>query len=203
MRSAAALALLCSGCALVFTNAPEPGKQCNDSEATPIADGAFAALYGITMAIAIDDASGQGADDELVFAAVVLGGLTALHAYSAVKGFDNIGKCRKYNREVYEQEVATQQRAVARRSTPEAWQLTKQAAIAARGGDCDTAASLGEVVRGLDADFYRTVFIRDAAINRCMAMREIPIEPPSGPVTPEPAPVMPPVTPAPAPAPTP
>src|SRR6185503_9108283 len=111
MKSAAALALLCSGCALVFTNTPQPNRPCNDSEASPIADGAFAALYGITMAIAIDDAAGHSSpDDELIFGAVVLGGLTALHAYSAVKGFDNIGKCRKHNREVYQAELAAQQR---------------------------------------------------------------------------------------------
>jgi len=49
----------------------------------------------------------------------------------------------------------------------EAWALTQEAQTAARAGDCDRVASLSAQVQALDASFYASVFVRDAAISRC------------------------------------
>jgi hypothetical protein len=48
---------------------------------------------------------------------------------------------------------------------------TGSARSAARRGDCRTARMLGEKVRQLDADYYRSVFAVDAEINGCVAGR--------------------------------
>jgi hypothetical protein len=49
-----------------------------------------------------------------------------------------------------------------------AWSVTKQAAEAARAGDCATVADRDREVRELDAEFYEMVFVRDVAIEQCL-----------------------------------
>lgn len=50
----------------------------------------------------------------------------------------------------------------------EAWELTKQAEVAARDSDCSQVEAINPRVRDLDQDFHITVFMRDAAILRCL-----------------------------------
>lgn len=57
----------------------------------------------------------------------------------------------------------------ARRDRARAWELTQQAAAAARAGDCVWPAQIGAEVATLDPEFHATVFARDAAIARCLA----------------------------------
>lgn len=51
---------------------------------------------------------------------------------------------------------------------PEAWALTQEAQSAARAGNCDRVVALSLQVQMLDADFLASVFVRDAAIARCL-----------------------------------
>lgn len=188
MRAALVLLVVLSGCSLAFTNAPkaeEPDKPCNDSEASPIADAAIAIVYGVGLVVAVSQMTEPYPDSEAQGLAIGSGLGAAIFGASAIYGFTNIGKCRRHNKELYEDSLRSQQGAEPPASRRDAWQLTKQAAAAARGGDCETTAALEQVVRGLDAEFHRTVFMRDAAIIQCTASREIPIEPPSAtPATP-------------------
>jgi hypothetical protein len=51
----------------------------------------------------------------------------------------------------------------------EAWELTKLAAAAARSGNCDLVLVNDKIVRDIDAEFHEVVFMRDVAIQRCLA----------------------------------
>jgi len=52
-----------------------------------------------------------------------------------------------------------------------AWELTKQAAFAARERDCTQVQAIDPRVRDLDLDFHAVVFMRDVAIQRCLRQR--------------------------------
>lgn len=50
----------------------------------------------------------------------------------------------------------------------EAWSMTKRAQEAARKGDCDRVKKIEPTVKDRDPSFHDTVFMRDAAIQRCL-----------------------------------
>jgi hypothetical protein len=52
-----------------------------------------------------------------------------------------------------------------------AWQLTKASAAAARTGDCHVAIDFDDEIDALDPEFHDVVFLRDAAIARCLGAR--------------------------------
>jgi hypothetical protein len=54
------------------------------------------------------------------------------------------------------------------RRRAEAWELTKQAASAARSADCTQVQAIDPRVRELDFEFHGVVFLRDVAIQRCL-----------------------------------
>jgi hypothetical protein len=57
------------------------------------------------------------------------------------------------------------------RNRAAAWELTKQAAGAAREQDCTQVQAIDPRVRDLDTDFHLSVFMRDVAIQRCLRER--------------------------------
>jgi hypothetical protein len=57
------------------------------------------------------------------------------------------------------------------RNRATAWELTKQAAGAAREEDCTQVQAIAPRVRELDLDFHASVFMRDVAIQRCLRAR--------------------------------
>ena len=57
------------------------------------------------------------------------------------------------------------------RNQAAAWEMTKQAAEAARIQDCTQVQAIAPRVRDLDQDFHVTVFMRDVAIQRCLRER--------------------------------
>jgi hypothetical protein len=54
------------------------------------------------------------------------------------------------------------------RNRAAAWELTKQAADAARSEDCTQVQAIAPRVRDLDVDFHLSVFLRDVAIVHCL-----------------------------------
>jgi len=57
------------------------------------------------------------------------------------------------------------------RNRAAAWELTQQAATAARDEDCTQVQAIAPRVRDLDTDFHLVVFMRDVAIQRCLRER--------------------------------
>ena len=57
------------------------------------------------------------------------------------------------------------------RNRAAAWELTKQAADAARSQDCTQVQAIAPRVRDLDQEFHLGVFMRDVAIQRCLRER--------------------------------
>ncbi len=70
----------------------------------------------------------------------------------------------------------------------EAWQLSKAAFLAARQGNCTKVQELSRVIRDLDTDMHSTVFLRDAAVQKCGVASEPDGLPANRPADPDEAP---------------
>lgn len=105
---------------------------------------------------------GETDPEDVAFIPLTIGALIAipsLYVYVTAKDDDDAGPAAPVR------DPRTEKRAADRE---QAWQRTKQAMEAARSGNCPTAVRLGSDVQELDADFYDSVFVRDAAIARCL-----------------------------------
>ena len=97
---------------------------------------------------------------------------------SAVTGFEDVSACRTAKGVAAAERAAIADEAARRARWDDEKQLrrlvrehaaalTREAATAARQGDCQTVQRLDSEVRDLDPEFHDIVFARDAAIAHC------------------------------------
>lgn len=171
MRWLVTLVLL-SSCSVAMHKAPrtDPGTRpvdCSTSGVYSNVDAVVAGLSAIGAAMLLGKGLGPGADIEESIRLVPLGAgfavLTFAFGWSALRANDSAKRCERFN-EPLRSPVAS----VPATTREHAWTLTKQAASAARSGDCEAVRGLDSSVRALDAEFHASVFMRDAAIARCV-----------------------------------
>lgn len=160
------LALL-PACSLTVLETPKRDarvRDCTNHYTAPIVDvGLFAATATTTIAV-----SAQHAYNEctaLGCVALPLAVVTMIVLpIAALHGFEVVHRCR--TEQAYIARMDRQERRAADRHR--AWNLTKEAAAAARTGDCARVRRTSPVVQGLDGEFHSAVFARDVAIASCL-----------------------------------
>jgi hypothetical protein len=93
--------------------------------------------------------------------------ISAIYGASAIYGTDVGSGCER-NNETLERQRIVREATFAQRER--AWAITREAAAVARAGDCNQVIVLSSQVFELDAEFHSTVFARDVAIARCLAL---------------------------------
>lgn len=117
-----------------------------------------ASLVGVlATSLATSAAAGTGAKETLIgvdigFGVVAVG---ALVTYLVA--------------DIYDEEPPSQ--SAQSKADDAAWDLTKRAREAARTGDCARVKKIEPVVKAKDPSFHDVVFMRDAAILRCLQSR--------------------------------
>jgi hypothetical protein len=71
--------------------------------------------------------------------------------------------------DLYDEEAPTQSAQTV--ADEQAWDMTKRAREAARAGDCARVKKIEPIVKAKDPSFHDVVFMRDAAIQRCLQAR--------------------------------
>lgn len=162
------LALLESGCSLIgggIRYKPNGQPDC-PSVGLPIVDTAIVIGAGIAIGYARQGAqhdchgfTSECSDGYALGEAASLSvGLP--YAVSAIYGYLRVSGCHEdATRPVVER---------AAEPPPSPAAMTERAAAAARAGDCATVKKFDPAVDALDATYHDTVFVRDAAIARCL-----------------------------------
>jgi len=159
-----------SGCSFVGTAfAPKPSPsvraECRADAARDISMALFS--FGVIGIGIWDQVEGNPIGKGAWF--IVPGALGAMaFTTSAIYGAVHGSTCVIVKRPPPAEQVADQRARVREHAQAVAWAATKQAAAAARAGDCATVTKLDGEVRATDADFHATVFMRDVAIARCL-----------------------------------
>jgi hypothetical protein len=159
-----AILVLLAGCSYAVMR-PRPDGTRSCSSLPVIADG-----VGAIGALGVGLIGFQSLDQEptapkAVPAVETAAGVIATVAFivSSVHGQRLLRTCGEASRAAIDTEPA--RRAASREA---AYALTKQAATAARAGDCAKVKSLAGQVKEANAEFYDVVFVRDVAIAKCM-----------------------------------
>lgn len=164
--AARVLIALLPACSLTVVAAPKPDARvhdCTSHYTAPIVDvGLFAATATATAVVtARHDYAECNALGCLglpfAIAALIVLPIAALH------GFDTVHRCRADQAYIAGVEAKARRDEIRHR----AWVLTKEAATAARAGDCARVRRTAAVVEDLDREFHSAVFARDVAIASC------------------------------------
>jgi hypothetical protein len=175
----------CHGCSFAWHDAhvhtPSTSESDCPSYARPALDvvgaGALTVLAGEAYVHRND------ADSAAEIWVVPLALAAIAYATSAAYGFVEPGRCDRGLAEQRQRTLETERRALEAEQRTEAdraglrrihardqaWLRMRAAADAARNGDCVTVRAASDDVRVLDTEFHATVFVRDAAIARCLA----------------------------------
>jgi hypothetical protein len=122
-------------------------KGCDRSSSPQIVDIGAGSIFVLSVvAVAGGEIAGGRSLREAADPVSILLLPAALFFVSALQGRAQLARCRS---------LTLQSRA-------------EQALAAARAGDCSTARAIGLEVSGLDANFYKNVFVRDATLSRCI-----------------------------------
>ena len=141
--------------------------DCEDVYVRPVLDTvALVAVLATTAAI-LKYKDECYAIDCLFLPYAVVGSITM--PFAVVHGYSSVSRCRSAKRRIARQHVIDEARVQREIARDTAWQLTKQAAAAARNNQCDEVRTTSRRVHALDEEFHATVFTRDVAIARCLA----------------------------------
>lgn len=158
-------------CALVVA-ASTASAGCTVSRNQKVALGGAASTLAGTLVLATDTTDtmpvvrDQGADYKTPVGGVFLvGGLIVLFAAAAMEE-------RLHEPQPLIITMADASR-VDLQARDEAWQLSKAAFLAARQGNCAKVQELSVAIRELDSDMHLTVFLRDAAVQKCVVAAEL------------------------------
>jgi hypothetical protein len=161
------LLALVPACSLTVIDTPKRDarvRDCTSHYTAPIVDlGLLAATATTTIAVLArhdyDECNALGCFG-LPFAIVAM----IVLPVAALHGFEVVHRCRTEQAYIARMDAA----AVRDEDRRRAWVLTKEAATAARTGDCARTRRLSPVVLDLDDEFHSAVFARDVAIASCL-----------------------------------
>jgi hypothetical protein len=92
-------------------------------------------------------------------------------AISSGVGFWKITACRSAKRAASASAEDSKRTSAAAHDRERAWMLTRNAASAARAGDCATVIALDAEISELDPAFHTKVFLADVGIKNCLDQR--------------------------------
>jgi hypothetical protein len=161
------LLALVPACSLTVIDTPKRDalvRDCTSHYTAPIVDlGLLAATATTTIAVsARHDYTECNALGCLGLPFAILAMITL--PIAALHGFDVVHRCRTEQAYIARMDA----KAVRDEDRRRAWVLTKEAAAAARAGDCARTRRISPVVLDLDGEFHSAVFAHDVAVASCL-----------------------------------
>jgi hypothetical protein len=175
MHRAVILTMLVTGCVTRASGTQGPNPRCTTSYTLPVAHTVAASIAVLgALAVALDPPVQCDGDSGLcpmvfAFSIAALPTFAVFDGLYAAGAYQDVHRCKTRQaaaRADLAREHALQQRRATRQR---AWELTQQAQLRARAGECDAVLQVSTEVRELDSEFYESVFARDVAIGRCFA----------------------------------
>lgn len=158
-------------CAVMVSGCLAPGlADYATSRNTAIGAGVIALAGLVWMQVDNDpnaSAFEEGLGDRAVAGFVVLpAAALAVFGLLGMAAYEDPEEAKQRAEQAEQAERVQRDAVTARRDR--AWWLTKQAAAAARAGNCLQVGVFDREVRAADHDFHAMVFVRDVAIQRCL-----------------------------------